>query len=366
MRTVLVAGGSGGHLIPALTLAEHLKGRASCFLLTTSRPVESVLLRQAQDERTPLQWKRVDLKRFTPVWRWLWPGYLIHQLKAVRQIRLILQEFRPDVVVGFGGYLSAAGVFIARRSRIPTVLHEQNLLPGSANRWFASLTDTVAVSFPQTKDFLSRRARVEVTGNPIRPHLKQADPQQARRFFGFDDRRPVLVIMGGSQGSQAINRLTLRMWEGASVPEQQEIQVIHLAGPAEISSIEERYHRRGIEARVYGFLQEMEMAYAAAGMAISRAGATSIAEMTALQVPAILIPYPHAGGHQLANARWMESCGGALVCEEAGLTPAALWEKVSAFLKRPDRLAQMRAALQAQSDGSAVERLARVVEKAAA
>ena len=363
MRTLLVAGGSGGHLIPAVTLADHLRNHGPCLVLTTTRPIERTVLDGG--ERASVDRSTVDLKRFTPVWRWFWPGYVIHQLTAVRRVRSVLRKFQPDVVIGFGGYLSAVGVFIARRNRIPTLLHEQNVLPGSANRWLSSMTDIVAVSFPQTKDFLSRRARVEVTGNPIRPHLKRMNPQQARAFFRFDDRRPVLVIMGGSQGSQAINRLGLRMWDGASAPERQGVQVIHLAGPAEISALEQEYRALGIEARVYEFLREMDLLYAAASLVVSRAGATSIAEMTRLGVPAILIPYPHAGGHQLTNARWMETAGGAVVCEEAGFTPAALWKEVAGFLKQPARLIQMRAALRAQSNGSAVERLGALVEKAA-
>ena len=382
MRTLLVAGGSGGHLIPALTLADHLRRQGPCLLLTSTRPIETVLLRSfdklrmsgvPQDERSRLECATVDLKRFTPLWRWLSPRYVVRQIKAVWRVRSILREFRPDVVVGFGGYLSASGVFIAQKSGIPTILHEQNVLPGKANRWLSSLTDTVAVSFPQTKDFLSGRAHVEVTGNPIRPHLKQVSPQQARAFFCFDDRRPIVVIMGGSQGSQAINWLALRMWESASAQERQRVQVVHLAGPSEIALIEERYRAFGMEARVYGFLREIEMCYAAADLVISRAGATSIAEMMALQVPAILIPYPHAGAHQLANAQWMESVGGAVVCREAGLTPEALWKEIAGFLKWPGRLAQMRAALrgfqfgvtQVPSGASAVERLSALVERTA-
>ena len=359
MRTLLVASGSGGHLIPALTLTDHLRNRGPSLLMTTTRPIEQTVL----DGGQPVQCAAVDMKRFTPLWRWLSPLYVVHQMKALFRVRSILREFRPDVVVGFGGYLSAVGVFIAHRRGIPTVLHEQNVWPGRANRWLSSMADTVAVSFPQTKDFLSRRAHVEVTGNPIRPHLKRVDPQQARDFFRLDDRRSIVVIMGGSQGSQAINRLAVQMWESASAQERQGVQVIHLAGSAESASIEQAYRAMGVEARVYGFLQEMEMLYAAASLVISRAGATSIAEMTAMLVPAILIPYPHAGAHQLANARWMESCGAAVVCEEVGLTPAALWQQLSGFLQRPDRLIQMRAALRAQSNGSAVDKLGTLVEK---
>ena len=271
------------------------------------------------------------------------------------------------MVVGFGGYVSAAGVAAARLAGLPTVVHEQNLLPGRANRWLARLASAVAVSFPETKGYLSSRSRVEVTGNLVRPHLGKVDFQQARRAFEFDLERPALLVMGGSQGSQAINTVSARMWEDQPAKIRRKVQLIHLAGSsAEASSLEETYRRLDLTARVFPYLHEIHHALAAATLAVSRAGATAIAEMVALRLPAVLIPYPHAGGHQRANARWMEAVGGAAVLEEDGLTPQRLWDQVSGLLWAPERLGPMREALRLREDRSAVDRLSSLVRRVAA
>lgn len=358
MKTLLVAGGSGGHLIPALTLAEHLQSKGSCVILSTSRPVDRALAAVSR-----VEWMTVDLQKFTPLWRWFLPGYTLHQLGAMGRVWKILRRTRPDVVIGFGGYLSAVGVVAARFSGVPTVVHEQNLIPGKANRLLARVADAVGVSFPETKEHLPSGALVEVTGNPLRSTLSKMTAAEARESFGFHAQAPVLLVMGGSQGSQAVNALTLRMWENLPPESRKRFQVLHLAGEARRAEVEQAYKKFEINARVFGFLHDMGAAYAAASLAVSRAGATTISEMTALQVPSVLIPYPYAGAHQRANARWLETLGGAVVLEEAGLTPQVLWEKIDLLLGSPERLAKMKAALAAHPDGLAVERLENLLEK---
>jgi len=360
MKTLLITGGSGGHLIPALTLAEHLQSKGPCVILSTARPVDLTLAAASH-----VEWITVDLQKFTPLWRWFLPGYLFSQLGAMRRVRAVLRGTRPDVVVGFGGYLSAVGVTAARFSGVPTVVHEQNLIPGKANRFLARIADAVGVSFSETKSHLPSGARVEVTGNPIRSTLKEMTAEEARNIFGFKADLPVLLIVGGSQGSEAINRLVLRMWEDLPPEERRAVQVLHLAGEKSAAEVEQVYQRLGMNARVFGFFQEMGAAYAAASLAVSRAGATTISEMAALQVPSVLIPYPYAGAHQLANARWLEARGGAVVLEESGLTPRILWERIDRLIGSPERLAGMKTALAAASDGATVQRLEALVEQVA-
>ncbi|MBI3333640.1 MAG: undecaprenyldiphospho-muramoylpentapeptide beta-N-acetylglucosaminyltransferase [Candidatus Omnitrophica bacterium] len=362
MRTLLVAGGTGGHLYPALALAEHLEKRdGPCLILSTARPVDRTVA-----AASTVEWITVDLHQFTPVWHWLSPRYTIHQILAMRQIWSVIRRRRPDVVVGFGGYVGAAGVAAARLAGLPAVVHEQNLLPGRANRWLARLADAVAVSFPETRSHLSRRSPVEVTGNPVRSHLVGVGFEEARRSFGFDLERPVLLVMGGSQGSRAVNAASAGIWEDQPPEVRRKVQIIHLAGSSqEASSLEEAYRRLGITARVFPFLHEIHLALAAATLSISRAGATAIAEMAALKLPAVLIPYPYAGGHQRANARWMEAIGAAVVLEEDQITPQRLWEEVSGLLWAPDRLGRMREALRSEGDGSAADRLSSLVRRVA-
>jgi UDP-N-acetylglucosamine--N-acetylmuramyl-(pentapeptide) pyrophosphoryl-undecaprenol N-acetylglucosamine transferase len=360
MKTLLIAGGSGGHLIPALTLAEHLQVKGSCMILSTSRPVDRTL---AADSH--VEWITVDLQKFTPVWRWLMPGYLFHQLGAMRRVWNVLREARPDAVVGFGGYLSAVGVVAARLSGVPAVVHEQNLIPGKANRLLARVADAVGVSFEETKIHLPSRARIEVTGNPLRTVVPRVSAAEARSALGLDPSTPVLLVMGGSQGSEAINNLALGMCERMPDEIRARLQLLHLAGEKRREEVERAYELLGVQARVFGFCRDMGSVYAAASLAISRAGATTISEMRSLQVPSVLIPYPYAGAHQLANARWLEARGGAAVLEEAGLTPQILWNEVSKLIGSPERLARMKAALAANADGHAVDRLEALVEKVA-
>jgi UDP-N-acetylglucosamine--N-acetylmuramyl-(pentapeptide) pyrophosphoryl-undecaprenol N-acetylglucosamine transferase len=173
----------------------------------------------------------------------------------------------------------------------------------------------------------------------------------------------VLLVMGGSQGAQAINRLFLFGCAGLPEAERRRWQVIHLAGAQHAGQVQAEYDRLKMRARVFAFLREMEWALAAADLAVSRAGATGIAEMVAFRLPAILIPYPHAGAHQLANAEWMRALGGARLLPEPGLTAEQLRQEIQTLLADPARLTQMRQALSACSDGSAADRLAELVQR---
>ena len=342
--------------MPALALAQRLKPDAQCLFVSTRRPVDQTLAEGSKDP-----WIMVDLAPLTPLWKWIFPLYWLRQIRAVREMRTFFRRSQPDVVVGFGGYLSAVGIFLARARGIPTVIHEQNVLPGRANRLLSRVADAVAISFPDTQRYLSPRARVEVTGNPIRFNGRKIDRSTACAAYRLDPARPVVLVIGGSQGSQAVNGLALGLWEVAPAERRLEVQVIHLAGHRESARVESAYRRMGMRARVFPFLREIQPAFSAATVAISRAGATGIAEMVALQVPALLIPYPHAGAHQRANAGWMERAGGAVVLEEPGLTPAALWKELAALLDDTARLEQMREALRARADGCAGERLGSLV-----
>ncbi len=358
MKTLIVAGGSGGHLIPALALAEHLTNLGPCLILSTTRPVDRTVASVSS-----VEWMTVEFQQWMPLHRWLSPRYTAHQFGAVRQVWSILHQVQPDVVVGFGGYFSAIGVTAARLGGFPAVVHEQNFLPGRANRWLSPLVNAVAVTFPETKNYLSSRSVVEVTGNPIRINKQPIHPEEARSSFGFDLVRPVLLVMGGSQGAQSINRLSLSAFESLSPADRGGLQVLHLAGSRDASYVEAAYRRLGIDARVFSFFHEMHRAYRAATLAISRAGATTIAELISSELPSILIPYPYAGGHQWANAHWIHVSGGAILIEEQSLTPEILWRSVQALLSDSGRLTAMRTALHAQADGSATERLGSLIRK---
>jgi len=362
VNVVLVSGGSGGHLTPAMALAGHLRAGDRCFMISTRRPVDQIL--SAEGGRL-LEWETVGLQPFTPLWRWFSPFFVAQQLQAAAQVRSIIGRTRPDVVVGFGGYLSAVGIVAAWSAGIPVVIHEQNVLPGQANRWLARLADTVAVSFPETARALPKGVAVETTGNPIRLRAGALTAEQARAELGLDADRPVLLVMGGSQGSRAINRAVVGMWRRMTPRAREEVQLLHLAGMQGVAEVEPMYRQLGIQAKVLPFLHRMDLGLAAATLAISRAGATAIAEMAEMGVPSILIPYPHAGGHQRANARWMRESGGAILIEESDLSPDRLLWETQRLLFDPERLERLRRSLRARADGAAAQRLGELVRRIA-
>ena len=362
MNVLLVSGGSGGHLKPAMALADYLRSDDRCFLMSTRRPVDQILW---AEESRALQWETVGLQPFTPAWRWFSLPYVAQQLRAVAQVRSVIRRSRPDVVVGFGGYLSAVGVMAARGAGIPAVIHEQNVMPGRANRLLSRMADAVAVSFPETVRFLPKNATIETTGNPLRLRSGEGLAARARAEFGLDADRPVLLVMGGSQGSETVNRRVIEMWRKIPTRTRQKVQVIHLAGMHGVAEVEQAYRQFDMPARVFPFLHRMDLALSVATLAISRAGATGIAEMAAMGVPSILIPYPHAGRHQRANAQWARGIGGATMLEERDLSPDRLRREVERLLFDPRRLERMRAALKGHSDGSAARRLGELVRKVA-
>ena len=362
MRTLLVSGGSGGHLVPAMELADHLQATDRCFLMCTRRPVDRIF---SADGSSSFEWETVDLQPFTPFWRWLSLPYGARQIGGIRKVFKVIGKTKPDVVVGFGGYMSGIGVMAARAAGIPTVIHEQNFIPGRANRFLAAFASAVAVSFPETGRYLRQKEKVEVTGNPMRIRAGTATVEEARAAFGFDSKRPVLLIAGGSQGSRPVNRLVLRMWQAASPEQRGRVQVLHLAGPC-AEEVEQAYRRLdGIKAVVIAFLRRMDLALASATMAVSRAGATAIAEMAVMAVPSILIPYPYAAAHQRANAQWVQDIGGAVLLEEDGLSPERLRQEVERLLDDPAQMDRMRQALRSHSDGTAAARLGDLVRKTA-
>jgi UDP-N-acetylglucosamine--N-acetylmuramyl-(pentapeptide) pyrophosphoryl-undecaprenol N-acetylglucosamine transferase len=361
LRLLLAAGGSGGHLTPAIALADRMQADGDrCWMLSTARAVDGWF------KTDGLAWHTVDLMRPTPLWRWMNPIYAMHQARAMRRIEIALKAIQPDVVVTFGGYLGLAVAFLALRVGIPVVIHEQNVLPGRANRWLAPYVHGVALSFKETLAYLPRSARWEVVGNPIRfrPNGSETMRPEACRFFGLDPNRMVMLVMGGSQGAEAINRLVLSMWAQLPQKIRQTFQVIHLAGMRQAHWVEAQYLHLGMDARVFPFLDRIDQALASADLAIGRAGATSIAELAAFGLPAILIPYPYAGRHQWANAQWVRSIGGAVVLAEREATAQRLWEAVKTMIQ-PETLGAMRRALVGKANVSAADRLAEWIRQIA-
>jgi UDP-N-acetylglucosamine--N-acetylmuramyl-(pentapeptide) pyrophosphoryl-undecaprenol N-acetylglucosamine transferase len=313
-RIAIACGGTGGHLYPGLAVAERLWEReAEVMLLVSPKDVDQRVLHNEHRFRiVVLPAIGFSATRLAGFAARFWNSY-----------RVTRREFRawvPDVLLSMGGFTSAPPALAARSARASIVLHEANAIPGRANRWLARFARHGYVFFPEAAARLHTPA-VSVIGMPVRDQFQPADPASCRLSLGLSPKNPVLLIMGGSQGARALNALMMKTAAdiAARVPG---LQFLHLSGASDETRLREAYRNAGVTAVVRPFLTEMEFALGAADLAVGRAGASSIAELAAMRVPAILIPYPYAAdNHQLANARALERTTAAWSLPQKEATP---------------------------------------------
>ena len=345
---VIMAGGTGGHVFPALAVAERLQAHgAPVVWIGTRRGLEATLVPKAG---IPMEWIGVaGLRGKSLRQRWLTPVMLS---QALWQAGAILRRRRPPVVLGMGGFVSGPGGVMARLLGIPLVVHEQNALAGMTNRWLARIARRVLEAFPGT--FPPERQATTV-GNPVRASIAEL-PSPAERFAGRTGRRRLLVL-GGSQGALALNQLVPQAL--ARLPESERPEVWHQAGGQLHEAAEAAYQEAGMTARLTPFIENMAEAYGWADLVLCRAGALTIAELAAAGVGAILVPFPFAvDDHQTANARFLEGEGAALVCQQAELTTERLATLLREWLGDRDRLLRMAEAARRLAKVDAAEQVA--------
>src|SRR5258706_9886594 len=302
MKTILVmAGGTGGHIFPALAVAEQLRDKGWRIVWLGSRVgMESKLVPQYGFE---IEWVRFSGLRGKGLLRMvLLP---LNLLIAFWQSARAIFRVRPDVVLGMGGYISFPGAMMASLLARPLVLHEQNSVAGLANKVLARVADRILVAFPNALD------NAQWTGNPVRREIAQL-PAPEQRFRNRAGNLKVLVI-GGSLGAQALNETGPRAL--ALIPESQRPEGTHQAGEKHLAMLENPYREARVSATTLTFIRDMSRAYATVDVVICRAGALTVAELAAAGVASVLVPFPAAGGdHQTANARYLadQSAAGAL------------------------------------------------------
>ncbi|MBK8962452.1 MAG: undecaprenyldiphospho-muramoylpentapeptide beta-N-acetylglucosaminyltransferase [Candidatus Competibacteraceae bacterium] len=348
-RPVLImAGGTGGHVFPALAVAERLRERGLPVVwLGTRRGLEATLVPKAG---IPIEWIGVAGLRGKGMGRLL--GMPLMLRRAVWQAGAILRRLRPRVVLGMGGFASGPGGMVARSLGIPLVVHEQNAIAGLTNRWLARVADRVLEAFPAT--FPSARRALTV-GNPVRQRIA-ALPPPAARLAGRAG-RPRLLVVGGSQGALALNQLVPQAL--ASLAEAHRPEVWHQAGGRLHETAETAYREAGVTARLTPFIEEMAEAYSWADLVLCRAGALTVAELAAAGVGSVLVPFPFAvDDHQTANARYLEQGGAALIRQQAELTAQNLAELLGALLGDRPRLLGMAEAARGLARIEAAERVA--------
>lgn len=355
MKVVLAGGGTGGHVFPALALARELKSRdIEALMIGTARGLEASAFTA---EGFSVEIIRVERLRGMAVRAQakslvLLPQALIHAL-------VLLGRHRPQVVVGMGGYAAGPVSMAAVLRRIPLLIHEQNLVLGMTNRVLARVADMVAVTFEETRPLLGRE--VVVTGNPVRREILEADRRKGCEAFNLDPGKVTLLVFGGSQGARQINQAVAEALPHL-VAWQDRLQIVHATGERDRGRMEEAYRAWRGEARVLPFIQDMASAYAAADLVVSRAGATTIAELAALGKPALLIPYPFAtNDHQRVNAEEVVRAGGARLILDRDLTGRRLAGEIQKLLTDRSLLATMGRAAQGLGRPQASSHLADLV-----
>lgn len=308
---LLSGGGTGGHLFPALAIAEEVQKLepATEFLFVGTRgKIEASIVPQRGYPFRSI-WISGFHRRLT-IENLLFP---VKVIVSLIQSLMILRKFKPDVVIGTGGYVCGPVLFVATRLGIPTVVHESNSYPGITTRLLASRVQKVYIAFESTKQWLRTIGNVELLGTPTRDSLGTVSKQEGRSFFGLDEYRPTLLIVGGSLGAASINSAVL---SSLDVLIRSGVQLIWQTGQSDHERVQQALGSRKV-GWLGAFIDRMEFALGAADAVACRAGATTLAELTRIGKPAILIPYPHAAAdHQRHNAQALADAGAAVMIED--------------------------------------------------
>lgn len=342
---LIMAGGTGGHVFPALAVARLLRlaGREVVWL-GTRRGIEARLV---PAEGLPIEWIDVEGLRGHGPARWLAAPFKL--ARALWQAIVVLRRLRPAAVLGCGGFVSGPGGMAAWLTRTPLVIHEQNAVAGLTNRCLARLAGTVAEAFPGS---FARSRRAVTTGNPVRREIAALAPPGQR--FAARSGPLQLLVFGGSQGAAVLNRLVPGAL--ALLPAGVRPQVLHQSGAADRDAVAGLYLQLGVEADVRAFVDDMASAYGRADLAISRAGALTISELAAAGLGAVLVPLPSAvDDHQVRNAGTLVSAGAAVLLPQHELTQQRLADELSRLLSggRARALDMARAARDAAVAGAA-------------
>jgi UDP-N-acetylglucosamine--N-acetylmuramyl-(pentapeptide) pyrophosphoryl-undecaprenol N-acetylglucosamine transferase len=349
MRIIIAGGGTGGHVIPALAIAQQLKKEfaAEVLFVGTARGIETRLVPQAG---FPLELIQVGaLKNVSLMTR---AKTMFDLPRAIAASSRMLSAFDPEVVIGVGGYASGPAMVAAIRRRLPTLAFEPNVVPGFANRMIARWVSAAAVHFEETCRYFPN---CRVTGVPVRAAFFSISPKVGGA--------PTLLVFGGSQGARAINQAMIESLAGlrAKVPG---IHIIHQTGQRDYDHVLAAYQESGISAEVHKFIDDMPGTFARADLLVCRSGASTVGEITAAGKPAIFVPFPAAADdHQNVNARALERAGAAVVVEESNLGASYLVDTIAALIGDAGRLRSMSAAAKSLAHPKAVEEIAEMVSQ---
>lgn len=371
MRVILTGGGTGGHIYPALALAEVLRQRdpnIKLLYIGSEQGPEGRIVPAAGIPFAAIPARGLVGKGAVDKVKGFWS-----LARGIAAARSIVARARPDVIVGTGGYVAGPVGLVAGWRRLPLVIHEQNAFPSTTNRWLSRWAHTVAVPFAAAKTYFPRARQVVVTGNPVRPAVLEAVREEARRQLGLTAYAQVILVMSGSGGARRINQAVVQLAAGLpSVATAAEpTALIVVTGQRYYETVCQSLAQQGLPTgdggplRVYPYLDNMEQALAAADLVVSRAGAVSLAEITARGLPAVIVPSPNVThDHQRRNAAVLAQAGAAVVIEDENCSGPHLLAVVSKLLADGEGLASMADISKQLGVPDAAQRLADLVYQA--
>ncbi|HAK89375.1 MAG TPA: undecaprenyldiphospho-muramoylpentapeptide beta-N-acetylglucosaminyltransferase [Nitrospiraceae bacterium] len=361
MKIIIAGGGTGGHLYPGIATAEEFKRREqknSVFFVGTEHGIEAKVIPR---EGYPIRFLKAEGLVGKSLFKKI-KAFFVFLISIIESYR-ILKSIRPDIVIGVGGYASVGMVFTAYLKGVPTMILEQNSVPGLANKLLGKFSDAVAVTYQESTSFFPRD-RCYLTGNPIRKQIadrnadkdadKDTDPYT---LFPLEKEKFTVFVFGGSSGARNINKSMIEALNYL-LDLRQNIQFLHQTGQGDYEKVKDVYRRLGFNGIVVPFIYQMAEAYAVADIVICRAGATTLSEITAVGKPAILIPYPHAAAnHQELNARKLEDMGAARMILDRELSGEGLAEALRELYSDEKARKEMRNAASAFGRMDAAEKI---------
>lgn len=359
MKLIISGGGTGGHIYPALAIAEELSRKipeTEILYVGTAGSMEEELSKKEGLRFRPIRVKgmprKLDKRSLIAAWN-LFLGIL--------DSKKLISEERPDMVIGTGGYVSGPISFVAGLSKIPLVIHEQNAFPGITNKLLSRLADKVLLTYPESAKYFKHPGRTVVTGNPIRRDITGISKIEAKKILGFDPSKLFILSFGGSGGQQSLNNAIMDILTNRLLTD--EIQLLHVTGARHNEGFMEKLKNYGIDKdegiKIEPYFHQMPIALNAADLVITSGGAITLAEVSAVGAPSILIPKAYtAENHQEYNARAFESSGASVMILEKDLNGKMLAEKLLVILKDREMLKKMSDCSKALGKPDASEKIA--------
>ena len=359
VRVIVTGGGTGGHIYPALAIAKGLLARdpeTQILYVGIRDGMEARLVPEAGIEFAGISGKGLPRRLSLDTIKVIGKSF-----KALWETKKLLHQFHPDLVVGTGGYVSGPVVLTAAIFNIPTLLHEQNALPGITNRILAKVVRRVMVTFPESMERFGDQKKLELVGLPVRPEIGQVTRDVGAAKFNLRSDRLTLLVTGGSRGARTLNQAMIEVL--SQLAQRSDIQVIWATGKTTYAETVEELKKRGIfwdrpQWRVLEYLKDMPEALACADIFIGRAGAASLAELMVAGIPSLLIPYPFAAeNHQEHNAQALVQAGAAKIVLDSELNGERLWKELEGLISQPTLIANMGAAAKTLAQPHALDKI---------